>query len=100
MQQTVLDTRNSNLADDAILRIEGLKTYFRSGSSLVRAVDGVDLELGRGETLALVGESGSGKSVTSLAVMRLIPSPPGEIVAGRMLFRGRDGAVVDLATLD
>jgi oligopeptide/dipeptide ABC transporter ATP-binding protein len=90
----------STLAADAILRIEGLKVSFRSGGAVVRAVDGVDLELARGETLALVGESGSGKSVTSLAAMRLIPSPPGEIVGGRMLFRGRDGAVVDLARLD
>ncbi|MBE3595118.1 MAG: ABC transporter ATP-binding protein, partial [Candidatus Carbobacillus altaicus] len=55
-----------------------------------RAVDGVDLTIYRGETLALVGESGSGKSITSLSIMGLIPNPPGKIVSGQVLFEGRD----------
>ncbi|MBL8836575.1 MAG: ABC transporter ATP-binding protein [Alphaproteobacteria bacterium] len=87
------------LPADTILRIAGLKTYFRSGAHTVRAVDGVDLTVKRGETLALVGESGSGKSVASLSVMRLVPDPPGRIVAGAMLFRGPGGDTVDLAQL-
>ncbi len=90
---------DATLPADTILRIAGLKTYFRSGAQTVRAVDGVDLTVKRGETLALVGESGSGKSVASLSVMRLVPNPPGEIVGGAILFRGRDGGTVDLAQL-
>jgi len=57
---------------------------------VARAVDGVSLSLGRGKTLALVGESGCGKSVTALSIMRLIPSPPGKIVAGSILFDGTE----------
>nr|WP_249745203.1 ABC transporter ATP-binding protein [Mesobacillus boroniphilus] len=57
---------------------------------MIPAVDGVDLVINRGETVALVGESGSGKSITSLSIMRLIPSPPGEIVDGQIHFDGRD----------
>lgn len=57
---------------------------------MIPAVDGVDLVIQRGETVALVGESGSGKSITSLSIMRLIPSPPGEIVDGQIHFDGRD----------
>jgi peptide/nickel transport system ATP-binding protein len=87
------------LGDDEILRIEGLKTYFSAGSRDIKAIDGVDLAVKRGETLAVVGESGSGKSVTSLSVMRLIPNPPGRIAGGKILFRQRSGEVVDLATL-
>ena len=56
----------------------------------MRAVDGVSFSVARGETLAVVGESGCGKSVTSLSILRLIASPPGRIVAGRVLFEGRD----------
>src|SRR5687768_16348690 len=76
--------------NDALLRIEGLKTYFRTRMGDVRAVDGVDLEIGAGETVGLVGESGSGKSVTARSIMRLVPTPPGRYAAGRILFHGRD----------
>jgi len=81
-----------------LLEIKGLVTEFRTESGIVRAVKGVDLTVGPGETVAVVGESGSGKSVTSLSVMRLIPAAIGGITAGEVLFRGRDGKVVDLAT--
>jgi len=67
-----------------------LTTIFRTEDGPVRAVDGVSYELGRGEVLGIVGESGSGKSVSALSLMRLIPSPPGEIAAGRVEFDGRD----------
>ena len=57
---------------------------------MVRAVDGVDLTIGRGETLGVVGESGCGKTVTAMTVLKLIAMPPGKIVAGRILWQGRD----------
>jgi oligopeptide/dipeptide ABC transporter ATP-binding protein len=75
---------------DVLLKIEGLKTYFYTEEGVVRAVDGVDLEIRRGEILGLVGESGCGKSVTALSIMRLVQSPPGRIVAGRILLDGED----------
>ena len=84
---------------DEIIRIEGLETRFDTDDGPVRSVDGVDLHLRRGETLAIVGESGSGKSVTCLSLMGLIQSP-GRIAAGKMLFRSRSGALLDLAQLD
>src|SRR5690554_6154884 len=73
-----------------LLRIRGLKTQFRTEAGIARAVDGVDLDIHPGEVVGLVGESGSGKSVTALSVLRLIPNPPGEIVAGSIEFRGQD----------
>ena len=69
-----------------LLQIEGLRTVFASDDGTAAAVDGVDLDLARGETLGLVGESGCGKSVTALSIIRLVPSPPGRIVAGRIVF--------------
>jgi len=83
-----------------LLAVEGLKTWFQIEGTPTRSVDGVSFSMRRGETLALVGESGSGKSVTSLSIMRLIPSPPGRIVAGSIRFEGRDGIVRDLAAVD
>ncbi|WP_244487742.1 MULTISPECIES: ABC transporter ATP-binding protein [Aminobacter] len=68
------------------------------GARAAKSVDGVTLTVRRGQTLAVVGESGSGKSVTSLSIMRLL-AHPGRIVGGRLLYRMRDGGVVDLATL-
>lgn len=73
-----------------ILKITGLKTHFFTGDTPVKAVDGVNLVVDKGQTLGIVGESGSGKSVTSMSIMRLIPNPPGKIVAGEILFEGRD----------
>jgi peptide/nickel transport system ATP-binding protein len=74
----------------ALLEVEGLKTYFFTRDGVVRAVDGVSFTVARGETLAIVGESGCGKSVTSLSILRLVASPPGRTVGGRVLFEGRD----------
>jgi peptide/nickel transport system ATP-binding protein len=74
----------------ALLDVQGLKTYFFTRDGVVRAVDGVSFSVGRGETLAVVGESGCGKSVTSLSILRLIASPPGRTVGGRVVFEGRD----------
>jgi ABC-type dipeptide/oligopeptide/nickel transport system ATPase component len=65
----------------------------------VRAVDGVSFTIQPGETLALVGESGCGKSVTSLSILRLIASPPGRIVAGRLLFQNRNLLELDEAAM-
>ena len=73
----------------SLLHINGLQVHFQTEAGLVRAVDGVDLELESGRTLGIVGESGCGKSVTMLSVMRLI-QPPGRIMAGSILFEGRD----------
>jgi len=75
---------------ETLLRIRGLKTYFFTSSGVVNAVDGVDLDIGKGETVGLVGESGSGKTVTALSIMRLIPQPPGRIVHGEVLLEGDD----------
>jgi len=68
----------------------GLQTFFHTEEGTVRAVDGVDLHLDRGETLGIVGESGCGKSVTALSILRLIPQPPGRIVDGELLFKNRN----------
>ncbi|MEA4882986.1 MAG: ABC transporter ATP-binding protein [Clostridia bacterium] len=71
-----------------LLELRGLCTYFRTAGGIMRSVDGVDLTIGRGETLGVVGESGCGKSVTALSIMRLVPEPPGEICGGEILFEG------------
>jgi oligopeptide transport system ATP-binding protein len=73
-----------------LLRLDNLKTYFDTRQGTVRAVDGVSLELEKGETLGVVGESGSGKSVTCYSLLRLIPQPPGRIVSGTAFFDSVD----------
>jgi len=73
-----------------ILSVNDLRTYFQTEDGIVKAVDGITFTLEKGETLGIVGESGSGKSVTNLSVMRLIPEPPGKIVAGDIIFNGID----------
>ena len=73
-----------------MLEIKGLKTHFKTDDGWLHAVDGVDMTLDAGETLCVVGESGCGKSVTAKTVMKLIDMPPGKIVAGQVLWQGRD----------
>ncbi|MFD1852164.1 ABC transporter ATP-binding protein [Oceanobacillus bengalensis] len=75
---------------ERILEVENLHVTFSTYGGTVRAVRGVDFYLNKGETLAIVGESGCGKSVTSNAIMRLIPNPPGKITDGRITFKGKD----------
>jgi len=75
---------------EPLLEIQGLKTHFKTDNGMVRAVDGVDLFIDRGETLGVVGESGCGKTVTAMTVLKLIQMPPGRIVEGRILWQGRD----------
>ncbi len=73
-----------------LLEIEGLKTQFYTSAGTVKAVDGISYDVAAGETVAIVGESGCGKSVSAMSILRLIPDPPGKIVAGSIRFQGRD----------
>ena len=75
---------------EKLLTVKGLSTHFFTPDGVVQAVDDVSFELGYGETLGLVGESGCGKSVSALSVARLVPNPPGRIVAGEIVFDGID----------
>lgn len=75
---------------DTLIEVKNLKTYFYTEDGVVKAVDDVSFTIEKGKTLGIVGESGSGKSITSLSIMRLIPSPPGKIVGGEVLYRGED----------
>jgi oligopeptide transport system ATP-binding protein len=79
---------------ERLLEVSDLSTHFFTHAGVVKAVNGVSFTLDRGETLGIVGESGSGKTVAALSVLRLIPDPPGKIVAGQILLKG-----TDLATL-
>jgi oligopeptide/dipeptide ABC transporter ATP-binding protein len=74
----------------SLLEVCNLRTEFRTGAGVVRAVDGISYSVDPGETVAVVGESGSGKSVGALSILRLIPDPPGRIVGGEVMFDGRD----------
>ena len=74
----------------ALLEVNDLRTYFYTQEGVVKAVDGTSYSVEEGETLGLVGESGCGKSVSALSILRLIPSPPGKIVSGEIMFQGRD----------
>ena len=77
-------------ASAPLLTLRDLRVHFHTEAGTARAVDGVDFDILPGEVLGLVGESGSGKSVTALSILRLIPDPPGKIVAGSIQFEGRD----------
>ncbi len=79
-----------------VLEIKNLKILFRAGEGFVRAVEGVDITVGEGERVAIVGESGCGKSVTSLACMRLLNTPPAYVAADALRFTAKDGTVHDL----
>ena len=87
------------LAADSVLDVRNLSVNFVGSERTVQAVQDLSFTVGQGETLAIVGESGSGKSVTSLSLMRLVEHGGGRIVSGQMLFRRRQGQVVDLARL-
>jgi peptide/nickel transport system ATP-binding protein len=80
----------SPLRSEPVLEVCDLRVYFNTASGVLKAVDGVSFEIGRGETLGLVGESGSGKSITAYSILRLVPVPPGEYAGGRILFKGTD----------
>lgn len=73
-----------------ILEVKNLKTAFKTDDGEIFAVDDISFSIEKGKTLGIVGESGSGKSVTSLSIMRLIPTPPGRIASGEIIFEGRD----------
>lgn len=75
---------------DLLLDVQGLNTQFKTSDGVVHAVNGVSFNLREGKTLAIVGESGCGKSVTMLSLLSLIPSPPGQITAGKAIFYNRD----------
>ncbi len=78
-----------------LLTVQDLKTYFYTPNGVVKAVDGVTYDVQEGETMALVGESGCGKSVSALSIMRLVPTPPGRIVGGQILFQGENLLALD-----
>ena len=82
--------------ENKLLEFKGLTTEFHTDGSIVKAVNQVSFTLNKGETIGIVGESGSGKSVTSLSAMRLIPSPPGLISNGEIIFHPKNGPNIDL----
>lgn len=86
--------------DAPLLEINHLKTHFNTLDGTVRAVDGVSLQIQPGRTLGIVGESGCGKSVTAHSILRLLPKRTSQIVDGEILFRQRNGQVVDMTRLD
>src|ERR1700753_1028436 len=79
-----------------LLSIQDLTIGFQNENGLVPGVAGINLQVAKGEVLALVGESGSGKSITSLSILHLLPSPPAKYLSGKILFSGDGGEPVDL----
>jgi peptide/nickel transport system ATP-binding protein len=82
-----------------VLEVSGLNTVFHTRGGLVRAVRDVSFSVNAGETLAIVGESGCGKTITALSLMRLVPTPPGEIVSGSVRIDGTDLLTLDEAAM-
>ena len=91
-----MDALSPATPSQPLLEIRGLKTHFATEDGMIHAVDGVDISIGRGETVCVVGESGCGKTVTAMSVLKLIAMPPGRIVGGQILWQGRD--LVPLST--
>src|SRR5205809_7828451 len=91
----MLEAAHPATRTDTLLDVADLRTYFYLRGGILKAVDSVSFSLKPHETLAIVGESGCGKSMTALSLMRLIPDPPGRIVAGSVKLDGRE-----LLTLD
>src|SRR5256884_1458265 len=85
----VMDIEEKPAGEAALLDIRGLKTHFATDDGIVQAVDGVDLTVGRGETVCVVGESGCGQTVTALSGLKLIAMPPGRIAGGPDFWQGR-----------
>ena len=83
------------IAQDPLLEVRDLRTYFHTEEGVARAVDGVSFAVGQGQTLGLVGESGCGKSVSAFSIMRLVPDPPGRIEDGQILLEGRNLLALD-----
>jgi peptide/nickel transport system ATP-binding protein len=84
---------------EPILTVSHLQVQFQTDTELIKAVDDISFTLKRGQTLGIVGESGSGKSVTALSVLRLVPSPPGEVVGGEIWYQEASRPSVNLLTL-
>lgn len=93
-----IDNENKK-SEQPLLEVKNLKTYFKTESGTVKAVDDISFSVKKGQTIGIVGESGSGKSVTSLSLMGLVPSPPGKIVDGEIIFDSREFGKIDLAKL-
>ena len=97
----VLTRRNDSVAkNDVIMSLEDLKTYFRSENGLVKAVDRVNFDVRRSESVGVVGESCCNKSVTCLHIMQLVRRPRGNIEGGKILYNRQDGSSVDIAKLN
>jgi peptide/nickel transport system ATP-binding protein len=84
---------------EALLQVQGLRVEFKTRRGKALVLNGVDFEVRAGETLCVVGESGCGKSMTALALLRLIPSPPGRISSGRVMFQGEDLLAASMARM-
>jgi peptide/nickel transport system ATP-binding protein len=91
----MVDVSASPAAAEPLLDIRGLKTHFATDEGMVQSVDGVDIRINKGETVCVVGESGCGKTVTAMSVLKLIAMPPGKIVEGQILWKGRDLVPLD-----
>jgi len=89
----MIDGRTTH--DRLLLYVDNLKVYFQSNGARARAVDGISFKVGEKETVCLVGESGCGKTVSALSILGLIPTPPGEIVDGQIVFSGQNLLALD-----
>ena len=100
-KQPMQQTSNAAATSAApLLEIDNLQTYFHTMDGVVRAVDGVSLQIQRGRTLGLVGESGCGKSVTAHSILRLLPKRISQIAGGKIVYHREDGSQVDMVTLN
>ncbi len=95
---TILDN-TATTDNDTLLEVKDVKTHFFTDEGVIKAVDGVNLSLKRGQTLCVVGESGCGKSVTARSILRIVPAP-GQLVSGQIMFRQRNGMTIDLAKMN